>query len=74
MHSSFDIFNDIHIAWDNDRFIAMADHLSFVDVTCVLQWQGVKNAEGLTHRLLYFIWLTMHYVHVCGCVRCLFFH
>lgn len=52
----------------------MADHLSFVEVTCVLQWQGVKNTQGPTHRILYFIWLMMHYVYVCGCVRRLFFH
>jgi hypothetical protein len=39
---SFDIFNDIHIARDNDRLIAMAEHLSLAEVTrTVLRRYGV---------------------------------
>jgi hypothetical protein len=62
---SFDIFNDIHIAWDNDRFIAMAGHLSFVEVTCILQWQGVKKClrPNSSPPLFY-----MAYDALCPCV------
>ena len=62
---SFDIFNDIRIAWDNDRFIAMADHLSSMEVTCDLQWQGVKKGRrhNSSHTLFY-----MAYEALCPCV------